>query len=172
MLVLCASCSSSDQSSESLRSGPNALGLNKKRLNARQLHLPAATTYFCHAHHAHHSTIPRPPQLIDYGYIRDTEVDSDDELDDEEVEQSQGGSAPTPPTADPSPSEGPAGDEVPQQLPAETQEKGEGGSESVELPSPTNVVPASTAGGSGKSAEGDAVMKFGPKRMFMDEVRR
>lgn len=135
-------------------------------------------------------------QLIDYGYIQDTELDSDDEheylddLENETVHDSDGQTTSAPeqqslaggdaassqqqhqPAADGShpPPEGIPPEQA-QQNTAES--RGEEGVENdtVEPPSPSAAVARVRGQEDGQGAEGRGRVRWAPKRMFMDEVR-
>lgn len=132
----------------------------------------------------------RTGQLIDYGYIQDVEVDSDDEDDDGDVEGGEGvaenderGVAPGDgDTTGPSdPSSGVEGGQ--QERVAPPPEGGEASGEGVmesgepaepaEPPSPMaqGVAGLALAVGEGKAGDGNPPPRFEAPRMFMDVVR-
>lgn len=143
---------------------------------------------------------PDKKQLIDYGYIQDVEVDSDDEDSDDEQEADEtqtaeeeeppGGRGEEPPaqadptTTDPPPDQPSADGEEgsPTQPDGASPEEGSGGpageiEEQVEPVSPSAGAPGLAAAAAAEAGEGRGSAdgasqppRFGPQRMFMDEV--
>lgn len=126
-----------------------------------------------------------PGQLIDYGYIQDVEVDSDDEDDEEEGNDGEeragagtggeeaGDGGGTANLGDPSP-DGQDKQQGGVAPPPEGNVRGVGeGGEPAERPSPmAHGVPGLVLPTTGsKAGEGGQQPRFGPQRMFMDEVR-
>eukprot|EP00752_Nemacystus_decipiens_P007866 g7027.t2 len=139
-------------------------------------------------------------KLMDYGYIQDVEVESDDEDSDDEPEAEEtqqkaeeaeapwGRGEETPPQADPATTEPPPGqppadgeeDSSPQSKDGASPEQESGGpagalEEQVEPVSPSagapGLVQAAAEAGEGKGADGASQpQRFAPQRMFMDEV--
>ena len=151
--------------------------------------------------HPCNSSGPDEKQLIDYGYIQDVEVDSDDEDSDDEQEADEtqtaeeeeppGGRGEEPPaqadptTADPPPDQPSADGEEgsPTQPDGASPEEGSGGpageieEQVVEPVSPSAGAPGLAAAAAAEAGEGRGSAdgasqppRFGPQRMFMDEV--
>lgn len=121
-------------------------------------------------------------QLIDYGYIQDVEIDSDDEDEDFDDQEDQAGyeNRPSPPSdAPPAPAHQEKEEVAPTQEGVEDgeegKESGDKGDERNEAPSKTLSLNEPTGLGTSvrgvKGGGGAQQPRFAPQRMFMDEVK-